>query len=119
MYNQKHILKSSKEIDNKDPEFKIGAIVRITKYKNTFGKGYVPNWSEEVFVIIKVKNTVPWTSVINDLIREEIVEVGKKHIKKSLEFKESSREKVMNYMLNGKDTIICLIAGQIKKTQYK
>ena len=52
---------SSKEINNKDPKFKIGDIVRITKYKNIFGKGYVPNWSEEVFVIKKVKNTVPWT----------------------------------------------------------
>ena len=52
---------SSKEINNKVPKFKIGDIVRITKYKNIFGKGYVPNWSEEVFVIKKVKNTVPWT----------------------------------------------------------
>ena len=43
---------SSKEINNnKDPKFKIGDIVRISKYKNIFAKGYVPNWSEEVFVI--------------------------------------------------------------------
>ena len=35
-------------------------------------KGYTPNWSEEVFVIKKVKNTVPWTYVINDLNGEEI-----------------------------------------------
>ena len=33
--------------------------VRILKYKNIFAKGYTPNWSEEVFVIKKVKNTVP------------------------------------------------------------
>ena len=52
-------LNSGKEINNKDPKFKIGDIVRISKYKNIFGKGYVPIWSEEVFVIIKVKNTVP------------------------------------------------------------
>ena len=44
---------SSKEINNKDPKFKIGDIVRISKYKNIFAKGYVPNWSEEVFVIKK------------------------------------------------------------------
>ena len=50
---------STKEINNRDPKFKIGDIVRISKYKNTFAKGYVPNWSEEVFVIKKVKNTVP------------------------------------------------------------
>ena len=52
---------SSKEIDNKDSEFKIGDIIRIPKYKNIFAKGYVPNWSVEVFVIKNVKNTVPQT----------------------------------------------------------
>ena len=51
-------INSSKEIDDKDPKFKIGDIVRISEYKNIFAKGYVPNWSEEVFVITKVKNTV-------------------------------------------------------------
>ena len=64
---------SSKEINNIDPTFKIGDIIRISKYKNIFAKGYTPNWSEEVFVIKKVKNTVPWTYVINDLNEEEIV----------------------------------------------
>ena len=48
-----------KEINNKDPKFKVGDHVRISKYKNIFAKGYMPNWSEEVFVIKKVKNTVP------------------------------------------------------------
>ena len=43
----------SKEINEKDPKFKIGDTVKISKYKNTFAKGYVPNWSEEVFVIKK------------------------------------------------------------------
>ena len=52
---------SSKEINNKKPKFKIGDIVRISKYKNIFAKGYTPNWSEEVLVVKKVKNTVPWT----------------------------------------------------------
>ena len=58
---------SSKEIDNKDPKFKTVDIIRISKYKNIFAKGYVPNWFQEVFVIKKVKKTVPWTYVINDL----------------------------------------------------
>ena len=44
---------SSKEINDKDPKFKIGDIARISKYKNIFAKGYVPNWSEEVFMIKK------------------------------------------------------------------
>ena len=51
----------SKEINNDDPKFEIGDIVRISKYKSIFENVYVPNWSEEVFVIKKVKNTVPWT----------------------------------------------------------
>ena len=49
------------------PKFKVGDHVRISKYKNIFAKGYTQNWSEEVFVVIKIKNTVPWTYVINTL----------------------------------------------------
>ena len=41
--------------------------VRISKYNNIFAKGYVPNWSEEVFVVNEIKNTVPWTYTINHL----------------------------------------------------
>ena len=59
---------SSKEINNKDPKFEIGDIVRISKYKNIFAKNYIPNWSEEVFVIKKFENTVPWTYVISVVI---------------------------------------------------
>ena len=66
-------LHSGKEVNNKDPKFKIGDHVRISKYKNIFAKGYMPNWSEEVFIINKIKNTVPWTYVINDLNGEEII----------------------------------------------
>ena len=61
------------EVNNKDPKFKVGDHVRVSKYKNIFAKRYAPNWSEEVFVIKKVKNTVPWTYVINDLNGEEII----------------------------------------------
>ena len=45
-------INSTKEINDKDPKFTIGDIVRISKYKNIFAKGCTPNWSEEVFVII-------------------------------------------------------------------
>ena len=64
---------SKKEVNDKDPKFKVGDHVRISKYKIIFAKGYMPNWSEEVFVIKKVKNRVPWTYVINDLNGEEII----------------------------------------------
>ena len=50
-------IESSKEINYQDPKFKIGNIVRISRYKNIFAKSYLPNWSEEAFVIKKVKNT--------------------------------------------------------------
>ena len=61
-----------KEVNDKDPKFKVDDYVRISKYKNVFAKGYMPNCSE-VFVIKKVKNTAPWTYVINDLNGEEII----------------------------------------------
>ena len=57
----------------KDPKFKVGDHVGISKYKNIFAKGYTPNWSEEVFIISKIKSTVPWSYIISDLNDEEIV----------------------------------------------
>ena len=51
-------INTNKEINNKYPKFKVGDHVRISKYKNIFFKGYTLNWSEEVFVIKEVKNTV-------------------------------------------------------------
>ena len=64
---------SSKDINNKKPKFKIGDIVRISKNKNVFEKGYTPNCSEEDFVIKKVKNAVLWTYIINGLNAEQII----------------------------------------------
>ena len=56
-----------KEVNDNDSKFKVGDHVRI------FAKGYTPNWYEEIFVIKAVKNTVPWTYVINDLNGEQII----------------------------------------------
>ena len=61
-----------KEVNDNNPKFKVGDHVRISKYKNIFAKGYIPNWSEEIFLIKKSKNIVPWTYVINDLNGDEI-----------------------------------------------
>ena len=58
----------------KDPKFKVGDHVRISEHKNIFAKGYTPNWSEDVFVIKKVKHTIPWTYVINDLTVKKLLE---------------------------------------------
>ena len=60
-------------IENNDPKFKVGDHLEISKHKNTFAKAYVPDWSEKVCLIKKVKNTVPWTCFIGDLNGEEIV----------------------------------------------
>ena len=62
-----------KEVNDNDPKLKVGDHVRISKYKNIFAKGYTPNWSEEIFFIKEIKNTAPWTYVINDLNGEEII----------------------------------------------
>ena len=62
-----------KEVNDKDLKFKVGDRVRILKYRNIFAKGYTPNWSAEIFVIKKNKNTVPWIYVINDLNGEGII----------------------------------------------
>ena len=61
------------DFNKKDPEFKDGDSIRISKYKNIFAKGYTPSWSEEVFVVSKIKYKVPWTYVVNDLNGEEII----------------------------------------------
>ena len=110
-----------KEVNDKDPKFKVGDHVRISKYKNIFAKGYMPNWSEEVFVISKIKNTVPWTYVINDLNGEKIIgtfyekEWQKKKNQKELRIGKVIKKKRKNYMSNGKAAIIHLIAGLIKE----
>ena len=112
---------SSKKTNDKNSKFKISDIVRISKYTNIFAKGYVPNWSEEVFVIKKVKNTVLWTYVISDLKREEIVgtfyekELPKTN-QKELRVEKVITQKAINSMLNGKVAIVILAVGLIKRT---
>ena len=107
--------------NDKDPKFKVGDHVRIYKYKNIFAKGYTPKWSEEAFVIKKVKNTVPRTYVINDLNSEENTGTFyEKELQKTNQQKfrieKLLKEKVINHMSNEKVMIVHLIAGLIKKT---
>ena len=64
---------SSKEVNDKDSKFKVEDIVRISKYKNVFAKGYISNWSGEDFIIKKLKSTVPLIYFISALKGEEIV----------------------------------------------
>ena len=89
-----------KENDKEGPKFKVGNHVRIPKLKNIFAKSCVPNRSEDVFVIKKVKNTVLWAFIIGGLIGEEIIRTfcekelqKKKKNKKSLEMKKIKKKK--------------------------
>ena len=66
-------INTDKEVNDKNTKFKVDDHVRISKYKKIFAKDYTPNWSEEIFVIKKIKNTVPWIHVINDLNGEQII----------------------------------------------
>ena len=84
--NTKHITTKMKLIDvgdnnkrvyidehnEKDSRFKVGDRVRISKFKNTFAKGYAPNWSSEILIVDKINDTVPYTYNLKDLNEEEI-----------------------------------------------
>ena len=62
----------NEDSNKKSPKFKVNDHVRISKCKNIFAKGYVPNWSEEVFIVNGIKNTVPWTYTISNLNNKPI-----------------------------------------------
>ena len=62
----------NEDSNKKDPKFKVSDRVRISKYKNIFAKRYTPNWSEEIFIITKIKDAVPWTYVTSNVNGELI-----------------------------------------------
>ena len=114
----------NEDFNEKDPKFKVGDHVRISKYKNIFAKGYTQNWSEEVFVVSKIKNTVPWTYVVSDLNGEEITgSFYEKELQKTSQEKfrieKVIKEKVINCTSNRKGMIVVLIVGLIKMALYK
>ena len=111
-----------KEVNDKDPIFKVGDHVRISKYKTIFAKGYTSNQSEEVFAVSKIKNTVPQTYVIIISMMKKLLEHFMKKnyrrlINKNLEWKKYLGEKVINYMSNRKVMTVHLIVGLIKEIQ--
>ena len=97
-----------KDVNDKGPKFKVGDHVRISKYKNIFVEGYTPNWSKEIFLLLKkIKKIVSWTYIINDLDGEEIIGTFYENEMQKInqqEFKieKVSGKKVINYMSNGK-----------------
>ena len=101
----------NEDFNKKDPKFKVGDHVRISKYKKTFAKGYTPNWSEELFFVRQIKNTVSWTYVVSHLNGEKITgSFYEKELQKNIQEKFRI-EKV----LKRKN----LIVGLIKKVSYK
>ena len=112
----------NEDLNKKDPEFKVGDNIRISNYKNIFAKEYTPNWSEEVFVVSRIKNTVPWTYIVSNLNGEETTG---SFYEKELQITSPEKFKIEEvlkrkgnklYMSNGKDMLIVLIVGLIKKT---
>ena len=59
--------KYSDEHNQKSARFNVGDRVRISKLKNVFAKGYTPNWSNEIFIVNKMNDTVPYTYNLKDL----------------------------------------------------
>ena len=74
----------------------------------------MPNWSEEVFVLDRIKNTVPWTYIINDLNGKEITGTFYENELQKTNQKEFRIEKEINFMSNGRGMIILSIVGLIK-----
>ena len=86
-------INSSKESNDKDPKFKIGHIVRISKYKSIFAKGYVPIRSEKVLWLKKLKTLRRGDMLLVILKAKKLLECFtkincKKQIKKSLGWKK-------------------------------
>jgi len=61
------------EFNNEKPKFRVGDKVRISRVKGLFEKGYLPNWSEALYTIDKVKNTNPYTYTVQDMNGEEVL----------------------------------------------
>ena len=107
--------------DKKDPKFKVGDHMKISKYKNIFIKSYTPSWSENVLVIKKVKNTVNRTKLFGDLNNEErllehsMKKSCRKQAKQNSQLNKQSREKMTNCMSNGRATITYSIAGYYER----
>ena len=114
----------NEDSNRKGPKLKVGDHVRISKYKNIFSKGYAPNWSEEIFIVSKFKNTVPWTYVIRDLNGEEIAgSFYEKELQRTNQ-KEFRIGKILKrkgdkLYVKWKVMTINLIVALIKKTLYK
>ena len=74
-------INSSKETNDKDHKFKVGDIVKILKNKNIFAKGFVPNWSEEVFLIKKLKSDLKGKEIVGTFYEKELQKTNRKEFR--------------------------------------
>ena len=107
---------SSKKIIIKILNLKLVILLEYQHGVSIFGKGYTPNWCEEVSVIKKVKNTLPWTCVSKDLNGKEIVGTFYENEFQKAKQKEFRTEKVIKrkgdeLYVKWKDTKVRLIGG--------
>ena len=114
----------NEDSSEKDPKLKTDDRDRISKHKNIFAKGYTQNWLKEVFVVSKIKDTVPLTYAISDLNGEPITGTFyEKELQKTNQEKfrieKIIKRKGDKFTLNANNTIINLIVRLIKKTLYK
>ena len=100
-------LDKTRSIPITKPKFKIGDKVRISIMKAIFEKGYLPNWSEELYIIYRVQKTIPPTYKLKDLLGEEIEgsffmkKNYRKVIKKFIELRGlSGRRKLMELSMD-------------------
>ena len=68
-------VKGPQKVTAREPQtkFQVGDEVRLSKAKQVFAKGYLPNWTEEIFTVSRVLNTIPAHYKVHDYINEEIV----------------------------------------------
>ena len=114
----------NKDFNKKHPKFKVGNHVRISKYKELFIKDIVQIGQKKFLLLVKLKIQLLLHTQVMTWMVKKLLEVFKKKnckklLKKNLEWKKYLKEKVINWMSNGKDMIIHLIVGLIKKTSYK
>ena len=58
--------------NREEPKFQVGDKVRISREKRTFEKGFTPNWTDQIYTITEIKETIPPTYKIKDDKGDEI-----------------------------------------------
>ena len=93
----------NKENDKEGPKFKVGDHIRILRHINIFTKCYVRNWSDEVFVIKKIKILCRGHMLLVILVEKNSLKrfmkkYCKKHFKEEFRVEKVIRRKVINYI---------------------